>query len=354
MFDKFKNENELVNKLNQVQKAWTAKTYKEYDRLTVGQMRGRAGHKVSQYDKPKVLANNDEYGTLGDAPGLLLSGNGEREMTYDAYISRTKLPRAWDWRNVSGENYVSPVRHQQACGSCYIFATMTMLESRIRIQSKNKNKITLSPQDVVSCSLYSQLCHGGFPYLASKYVQDFYVVPEDCFPYKASSDFSCNKKCASPSYRVGVSNYTYVGGFYGGSSEVAMMKEIYLNGPIAVSFLVYPDFSYYSTGVYSHIKGIAGKEERVKHGGVNPWEPVTHSVAIVGWGVDDENTGHKYWIVKVCCCCLCIFLRVLTFKKKNSWGETWGEGGYFKIRKGVDECSIESEAVSAIPYLQQL
>lgn len=57
------------------------------------------------------------------------------------------------------------------------------------------------------------MCHGGFPYLASKYAQDFYIVPEDCFPYKASSDVSCSKKCKSPAQRIGVSNYTYIGGY---------------------------------------------------------------------------------------------------------------------------------------------
>ena len=52
----------------------------------------------------------------------------------------------------------------------------------------------------------------------------------------------------------------------------------------------------------------------------------SHVVLIVGYGID-EPTGEKYWIVK------------------NSWGEDWGEEGYFRIRRGTDECGIESMAV---------
>lgn len=65
----------------------------------------------------------------------------------------------------------------------------------------------------------------------------------------------------------------------------------------------------------------------------NPFEITNHVVAIVGYGADKE-TGEKFWIVK------------------NSWGESWGESGFFRIRRGTDECSIESIAVSAQPILE--
>lgn len=65
----------------------------------------------------------------------------------------------------------------------------------------------------------------------------------------------------------------------------------------------------------------------------NPFEITNHVVAIVGYGADKE-TGEKYWIVK------------------NSWGESWGESGFFRIRRGTDECSIESIAVSAQPIME--
>ncbi len=57
---------------------------------------------------------------------------------------------------MDGENFVSPIRDQAACGSCYSFASMAMIEARLRIASNNTLKVVLSPQDIVSCSEYSQ------------------------------------------------------------------------------------------------------------------------------------------------------------------------------------------------------
>lgn len=45
---------------------------------------------------------------------------------------------------------------QAQCGSCYSFATMGMLEARVRIQTNNTQQPVFSPQQVVSCSQYSQ------------------------------------------------------------------------------------------------------------------------------------------------------------------------------------------------------
>ena len=62
---------------------------------------------------------------------------------------------------------------------------MGMLETRLRILSNNSLSLSLSPQDIVECSKYSQGCDGGFPYLiAGKYAEDFGAVPEYCNPYK--------------------------------------------------------------------------------------------------------------------------------------------------------------------------
>ncbi len=70
-------------------------------------------------------------------------------------------PESFDWRNVNGTNYVSPVRNQGKCGSCYAFSSMAMLESRIRVLTNNRKKPVLSTQNIVSCSNYSQGCEGG-------------------------------------------------------------------------------------------------------------------------------------------------------------------------------------------------
>lgn len=195
---------------------------------------------------------------------------------------------------------------------------MGMLEARVRILTNNSQAPIFSPQQVVSCSEYSQGCDGGFPYLIGKYVQDFGIVDESCFPYVAK-DSPCGvpQNCA----RVYTAEYYYVGGFYGGCSEVAMMLELVKNGPMGVALEVYPDFMNYKEGIYHHT-GLADA--------INPFELTNHAVLLVGYG-RCHKTGEKYWIVK------------------NSWGSGWGEDGYFRIRRGSDECAIESIAVAANP-----
>ena len=64
------------------------------------------------------------------------------------------------------------------------------------------------------------------------------------------------------------------------------------------------------------------------------WQQVNHAVLLVGYG-EDTIGGEtvKYWIAQ------------------NSWGERWGEGGYFRIERGMGEASIESLAVSVEPMV---
>ena len=42
---------------------------------------------------------------------------------------------------------------------------MALLESRLRVLTKNQIKDVYSTQDIVGCSKLSQGCDGGFPYL---------------------------------------------------------------------------------------------------------------------------------------------------------------------------------------------
>lgn len=153
------------------------------------------------------------------------------------------LPSAWDWRDVDGVNYVPPVRTQGSCGACYVIAAVAMLESRLAIASGGRERPTLSVQEMLSCSPYSQGCLGGFPYLVGKYLTDIGVSSDACFPTDTGemeaanyTPPSCMQRCASPSRRWHASDYRYVGGRYGGCAEAAMMHEIYKHGPIVAGF----------------------------------------------------------------------------------------------------------------------
>ncbi|XP_037305053.1 dipeptidyl peptidase 1 [Pungitius pungitius] len=292
----YKNNMDFLDAINSVQKSWKAASYPEHEMYTLKQLHHRHGGPASR-GPLRVRTTPAQAGEAKMAAGL---------------------PERWDWRDVGGVNFVSPVRNQASCGSCYSFSTMGMLEARVRILTNNSDAPVLSPQQVVSCSQYSQGCDGGFPYLIGKYVQDFGIVDESCYPYTAK-----DSPCGVPQNcrRIYAADYYYVGGFYGGCSEIAMMLELVKNGPVGVAFEVYPDFMHYKEGIYHH----TGLRDPF-----NPFELTNHAVLLVGYG-RCHKTGQKYWIVK------------------NSWGTGWGEGGYFRIRRGSDECSIESIAVAANP-----
>ena len=132
---------------------------------------------------------------------------------------------------------------------------------------------------------------------------------ESCMPYQAW-DVPCSRTCPdwqSEAYRINGWNWV--------ADDVASIEASLQYGPVVGAMDVYDDFFSYSGGIYRHTYGkLAGG----------------HCIAIVGY---DSTQG--YWICK------------------NSWGDWWGEDGFFRIAFG--ECSINKyvAAISA-PTLYQV
>ncbi|CAH1257400.1 CTSC [Branchiostoma lanceolatum] len=293
----YKTNLDFIEQINGAQSSWRAGVYPEYEKFThAGLIRRAGGRKSVLPHRPRPAPVSEE-----------------------TRLAASQLPGSFDWRKVRGLNFVSPVRNQGQCGSCYAFGSMGMLEARLRVLTNNTQQVVLSPQEIVSCGKYSQGCEGGFPYLiAGKYAEDFGVVLEECYPYEGK-DSSC--KDTSKCRRGYATNYRYIGGFYGGCNEELMKLELVKGGPIAVSFEVYNDFLHYKGGIYRYT-GLSDP--------FNPFQITNHVVVVVGFGTE-ESTGEKFWIVK------------------NSWGPKWGEEGFFRILRGADECGLESIAVAVDP-----
>lgn len=71
------------------------------------------------------------------------------------------LPSTFDWRDVNGTNYVTPVRYQGSCGSCGIFASIAGVESNILIEHPEITDIDLSEDFYVSNCNTAGNCYGS-------------------------------------------------------------------------------------------------------------------------------------------------------------------------------------------------
>lgn len=241
------------------------------------------------------------------------------------------LPASWDWRNVSGQNFVSWTRNQHDpvyCGSCWAHGPTSSLSDRINIKKNNTwPRITLSPQVILNCHGGGS-CKGGNPGGVYEYAY-LYGIPDDtCQQYTAKdpehADCKPIQQCEScfDSSNVrdcdAVANFSvYKVSHYGSVSGVENIKrEIYQYGPVGCGIEVVPRFENYTSGIF---------EEWLSFYSIN------HEVALVGWGVSDE--GVEYWI------------------GRNSWGSFWGEGGFFKIKMHGNNLGIETDCDWGDPVL---
>jgi cathepsin C len=320
-------EHDLVAHINRKASTWKAKVYPEFASKQMHELHSMGGGKVYHTDKQYRAPTHDQL--LQE-----VESKGEGDV-YDI----SNLPKVMDWRNKDGQNYVGPVINQGACGSCYAVAVTDMINSRVRIRTKNRKQGALSVQKVLSCSEYSQGCKGGFPFLVAKYAQDFGMSQLSDSRYVGKRGVQCPKKTH---IKARTTSYGYVGGYYGACNYKKMMHEIHKNGPIVVGFNTEAGLWHYDSGVYeeessmSFIESAEGEAKKQAWGGPwigkrmhNHWQKTTHAVLVVGWG-ENRDQG-KYWIVK------------------NSWGPNWGEKGYFRTKRGVDSVAMESMAVHAEP-----
>jgi len=202
---------------------------------------------------------------------------------------------------------IHPIRDQQRCGSCWAFSASEVLSDRVAIATKKASPV-LSPEDMVSCDKGDMGCQGGQLPMAWDYLKDTGIVTDTCFPYSAGNGQAptCPTKCADS--ETWASSKVKAKTAYAVKGVQNMMKEIMTNGPIQVAFKVYKSFMSYKTGVYSkHFW------ELLPEGG--------HAVKIVGWGTEN---GTDYWLVA------------------NSWNTSWGDEGFFKIKRGSNQCGIET------------
>jgi len=238
------------------------------------------------------------------------------------------IPDAWDWRTQGGKDnkgIVTNVKDQGMCGSCWAFSTIGAIESAYAFSGNDLT--TFSEQLVVDCSkgcsneppygvVCNQGCNGGWQWNAFYDIVKWGgVETEKDYPYRGV-DQSCRKK--NSSLVAPLKNYTCLSG-PDPVDEEQLRAYVYQNGPVAIA-LDANLLQFYWGGI------------------IDPFFPgfecdpsvLDHALLLVGWG-EERNWFWQmtpYWLVK------------------NSWGEDWGDSGYFLIARNTNLCGI-ANAVSA-------
>jgi PGF-pre-PGF domain-containing protein len=214
------------------------------------------------------------------------------------------LPSYFDWRNYSNENWITPVKDQGYCGSCWAFSAVGTVEAKYNIL-KNNSRLDpdLSEQYLVSdCCADCGNCAGGDNVLALNYIKHQGISDEYCFPYIAN-DSACNR-CADYAQRLwNLSGGNYSIYWYNFTTDE--LKEWILKyGPLSVAVGIGNEYGGYFDGDIYRCTDDSGPN---------------HAVVLIGYN-DTGNVTTSYWIIK------------------NSWGTGWGENGYYKL--GFGECYI--------------
>ena len=195
-----------------------------------------------------------------------------------------------DWRK---EYKVSSVKNQAQCGGCWAFSSVGAVESAWAI--KHNTLYNLSEQELIDCSSENHGCEGGSMELAFQYIIDNGLCSNLSYPYTAE-DNQCEKDCKS---LVQISNYSDII-----KNNEEILKYAVQHQPISLAIQANKrSFQMYKSGIYSD--PYCGFE-------------LDHGVLLIGYGYD-KTYDMDYWIIK------------------NSWSDSWGENGYIRIQRNIDD-----------------
>ncbi|XP_048749306.1 procathepsin L-like [Ostrea edulis] len=242
---------------------------------------------------------SEEFGKVMN--GLVMS-NKTKHNLFEATLDVKDLPTSVDWRP---KGYVTEVKNQGQCGSCWAFSTTGSLEGQ-HFKATNK-LVSLSEQNLVDCSKAegNKGCQGGLMDKGFKYIEkNKGIDTEESYPYHAK-----NGKCHFKASDVGATETSHKDIKSG--SEDDLQQAVATIGPISVGIdASHSSFQLYRRGVYSERRCSSKK--------------LDHGVLVVGYGTDG---GKDFWLVK------------------NSWGKSWGMEGYIEMsRNKENQCGIATQA----------
>ena len=230
--------------------------------------------------------------------------------------NKIELPEYFDWRNIYPRCFYPP-RSQGTCGSCYSFSASFALESRFCIKSRGAFPLRLSMQDIISCDSKNRKCFGDTIVNTWDYLENYGTCNYDCKPYISKDLYvpSCKFTCVNK-FEIFARYRAMKGSFWASGDQQVIKDNLMKYGPLSVTMQTYEDMHLFnSDDVYEHKYGKLGD---------------FHAVNIIGWG-RDRSRNREYWIVR------------------NSWGEKWGDQGYFKAYFG--DLKIDEFACGSLPMM---
>jgi len=215
------------------------------------------------------------------------------------------LPASYDLRAENGGNWLTSVKNQGTCGSCWAFATMGAIESYWL--KRNFGLSDLSEHNLASChSFEKDPCSGGNPHMSTAYLtRGDGPINESDVPYTLPSDASCLSGFSPVAY---VNEARFLPGKKTDSFNATIVKQAIIdNGAIYID-MHWDDLDYNSIDYSYFYNGDANAS-------------INHAILLVGWDDNKVVTGGASanpvssgaWIMR------------------NSWGSDWGENGFFYL-----------------------
>ncbi|NWU23718.1 CATL1 protein, partial [Dyaphorophyia castanea] len=217
-----------------------------------------------------------------------------------------QAPARVDWR---ARGYVTPVKSQGDCGSCWAFSATGALEGLVF--RRTGRLVVLSEQNLIDCTrvLGNRGCRGGHVERAFSYVRDSGGLnSERAYPYQGTDNSRCRYKPRDKAATC--SGYEMVPR----GDEGALQEAVATKGPVSVAVDARSrDFQFYNSGIF-----------RCPPGQQN----LSHAMLLVGYDTAPMGKcNESCWILK------------------NSWSECWGEKGYmFLLKDAGNQCGVASRA----------